>query len=514
MLKRIIFCDKTGKNWEPIKLPEKIQFFPGIDPDVGDLSDNNVNNLYLKWGTKFALIICLQLLKPMKSETELTWTQTQNLVDDLIFQVTKKHLGTSEVQVLHGAWYGKTYEAIAQESFLAVKYIGEVGGRLWSNLSEALGEEVKKTNFRQALQRAWEKQANKSVNTTVISEINPSIVELTQEPLIERPNVESYCYQEISKPGALLRIHAPLQFGKTELMSRVINHAVKLRYRTVVVNLRDAVAEDFQSLNNFLQWFTISLAEVLDVEQSVEEHWHKSLGNCKIKCRTYFEKYILPGDNPITITLDEVDKLFIHEKIAGEFLGTLRTWHEYAKTKAIWQQLRLLILHRQVYNQLHINQSPFNTGTEIKLTDFTSEQVESLANKYKLNWGNTQVNQLMAMVGGHPYLVKKAIEAISRQDMTLESLLKLAPTASGIYRTHLEKHWRYLQTNTALLGVFKEIVLADSPIKLNTKIALDDAVKLYDCGLVKLSNNSVAPRYQIYRLYFQQRLASYNFFKN
>ncbi|MGB3649998.1 MAG: AAA-like domain-containing protein [Rivularia sp. (in: cyanobacteria)] len=444
----------------------------------------------------------------MKSESELTWTQTQNLVDDLVFQVTKKHLGASEVQVLHGAWYGKTYEAIASESFLAVKYIGEVGGRLWSNLGEALGEEVKKTNFRQALQRQWEKQAEHNGNTPKISEIQPLINEFTEEPFIERPNIESYCYQEISKPGALLRIHAPLQFGKTELMSRVINHAVKLQYRTVVLNLRDAVTEDFQSLDNFLQWLIVSISEILEIEQSVEEHWTKSLGNCKIKSRTYFEKYILPGDSPITITLDEVDKLFSYQEIAGEFLGTLRTWHEYAKTKPLWQQLRLLILHRQVYNQININQSPFNTGTEIKLIDFTSEEVETLANKYKLNWEKTQVNQLMAMVGGHPYLVKKAIEVISRQDMTLENLLKSAPTASGCYRTHLERHLRYLQTNTPLLCVFKEIVQADADIKLNTKIALDDAVKLYDCGLVELSNNSVTPRYQIYRLYFQERLAS------
>ena len=444
----------------------------------------------------------------MKSETELSWTQTQNLVDDLVFQVTKKHLGSSEVQVLHGAWCGKTYEAIASESFLAVKYIGEVGGRLWSNLSEALGEEVKKTNFRQALQRQWLKQPYIGENTAKISEIQPSIIELNQEPFIERANIESYCYQEISKPGALLRIHAPLQFGKTELMSRVINYAVKQKYRTVVLNLRDAVAEDFQSLDNFLQWLLLSISETLQIEQSVEEHWNQSLGNCKIKCRTYFEKYILPGDNPIAITLDEVDKLFPYEEIAGEFLGTLRTWHEYAKIKLVWQQLRLLILHRQVYNQLNINQSPFNTGTEIKLTDLNGEEVESLAKQYKLNWGNTQVNQLMAMVGGHPYLVQKAIEVISRQNITLESLLQLAPTASGIYRAHLERHLRYLKSNTALLGVFKEIVFSDSPIKLNTNISLDDAVKLYDCGLVELANNNVSPRYQIYRLYFRERLAS------
>ena len=444
----------------------------------------------------------------MKSELELTWTQTQNLVDALVFQVTKKHLGSSEVQVLRGAWDGKTYDAIASESNLTVKYIGEIGGKLWDTLSEALGEKVKKGNFRQALQREWEKQGNKSENPVIIPEIQLSATEFPGEPYIERPPIESRCYEEICKPGVLLRIQAPLHFGKTELMSRVMHHAAQQGYRTVVLNLRDAVGEDFNSLDKFLQWFITTIAERLELGQPVEEHWCKSLGNCKIKCRTYFEKYLLPGDSAVAIALDEVDRLFVHGEIAGEFLGMLRTWHEDAKTKPLWRQLRLLMLHTQVYTQLNINQSPFNAGTEIKLTDFTSEQVESLSLQYKLNWKNTQVEQLMAMVGGHPYLVTKAIQVVSRQDMTLERLLQSAPTALSIFRNHLERHWHYLQANLPLLSAFKTIVLADSPVEFNSNFNLDDAVKLYDFGLVELQKNSAVSRYQIYLLYFRERLGS------
>lgn len=444
----------------------------------------------------------------MKSETklQLDWAQTQNLVDALVFSVTKKHLGNAEVQVLRGAWDGKTYETIASEAHLAVKYIGEVGGKLWHNLSDALGEEVKKTNFRQALQREWEKQGNK---TPIILETQfPRPMEVSESPYIERPPIESRCYEEICNKGALLRIQAPLQFGKTELMSRVMHYAEQQQYRTVVLNLRDAVASDFASLDKFLQWFITSTAETLELEKSVEEHWRKSLGNCKIKCRTYFEKYVLPGDNVVAIALDEVDRLFAYGEIAGEFLGMLRTWHEDAKTKPLWRQLRLLMLHTQIYSELNINQSPFNAGTEIKLTDFTNEQVKSLAQQYKLNWGNTQLDQLMAMVGGHPYLVAKAIETVSRQEMTLESLLQSAPTASGIFRNHLEKHWRYLQANPTLVAAFKAIVLADNPVEFNSNLNLEDAVKLYDFGLVQLHSSSAAPRYQIYRLYFRERLTT------
>ncbi|MBP5975944.1 AAA-like domain-containing protein [Brasilonema sp. CT11] len=80
-------------------------------------------------------------------------------------------------------------------------------------------------------------------------------------------------------------------------------------------------------LDKFLQWFITSIAETLELGQSVEEHWRKSLGNCKIKCRTYFEKYVLPGDSAVAIALDEVDRLFVHGEIAGEFLRMLRTWY-------------------------------------------------------------------------------------------------------------------------------------------------------------------------------------------
>lgn len=445
----------------------------------------------------------------MKSESklELTWAEAQNLVDALVFSVTHKHLGNADVQVLRGAWDGKTYETIASEAHLAVKYIGELGGKLWHNLSDALGEEVKKTNFRQALQREWEKQGSKTPIILETQFLKP--MEVSESPYIERPPIESRCYEEICNKGALLRIQAPLQFGKTELMSRLMHYAEQQGYRTVVLNLRDAVAEDFASLDKFLQWFITSTAETLELEKSVEEHWRKSLGNCKIKCRTYFEKYILPGDNVVAIALDEVDRLFAYGDITGEFLGMLRTWHEDAKTKPLWRQLRLLMLHTQIYSELNINQSPFNAGTEIKLTDFTNEQVKSLAILYKLNWANTQVEQLMAMVGGHPYLVAKAIETVSRKDMTLEDLLKSAPTASGIFRNHLERHWRYLQANPTLVTAFKTIVLADSSVEFNSNpnLNLEDAVKLYDFGLVQLQTNSAAPRYQIYRLYFRERLA-------
>ncbi|WP_414588966.1 AAA-like domain-containing protein [Scytonema sp. PCC 10023] len=443
----------------------------------------------------------------MYYQSEFTWEQASALVNNLILEVTLKHLSDGEVQVLRGSWEGKTYNAIASEYHLSRRRIEEIGEDLWNKLSNALGEQVKKTNFRQALQRQWHKSTLPISNTFVKpsppqKQATIKAIDLYQE----RFPIEIRCYQQICQPGALLRIKAPLQMGKTELMSKVMHHAQQQGYRTVVLNLWYASKEDFSNLDKFLQWFITSIALELDLLQQVEKYWKRSHHNSKIKCRKCFERYLLPADKPLAIALDEVDRLLPYQEIAAEFLGMLRTWHEEAKTSELWAQLRLVKLHTEVYTHLNINQSPFNAGYEIKLKDFNRQEVQYLALKYGLQWDNSQVEQLMAMVGGHPYLVVKALQIIAGQEMSLEQLLQTAPTASSIYRNYLERLWQQLQSNLQLNQAFQMIMLADAPLEFNSQLNLDDAVKLYDLGLVELQNNHAMPRYELYRQYFRKRL--------
>ncbi|NMG08363.1 AAA-like domain-containing protein [Brasilonema sp. UFV-L1] len=445
----------------------------------------------------------------MYYQSQFTWEQASELVNNLILEVTLKHLSDAEVQVLRGSWEGKTYHAIASEYHLSRRRIEEIGEDLWNKLSNALGEQVRKTNFRQALQRQWEK-SKRLISSTFVKPSPPQkeaaikAIDLYQE----RFPIETLCYQYICQPGALLRIKAPLQMGKTELMSNVMHHAQQQGYRTVVLNLRYASKEDFSNLDRFLQWFITSIALELELLQQVEEYWNISHHNSKIKCRKCFERYLLPGDQPLAIALDEVGRLFPYQEIASEFLGMLRTWHEEAKTSELWAQLRLVKLHTEVYTHLNLNQSPFNAGYEIKLKDFNPQEVLSLALKYRLQWDNSQVEQLMAMVGGHPYLVVKALQMMAEQEMSLEQLLQTAPTVSSIYRNYLERLWQQLQFNFQLNQTFKTIILADAPLEFNSQLNLDEAVKLYDLGLVELQNNHAMPRYELYRQYFRKRLSA------
>ncbi|KAF3886717.1 MULTISPECIES: AAA-like domain-containing protein [Nostocales] len=443
----------------------------------------------------------------MNSESEFICEEALKFVNQIISIKIDKNLSNLEEEVFRGSWEDRDYKEIAEMLGYSTGRITEVGSQLWSKVSEALGEPVSKKTFRQPLRKEWEKQ-HQNRTTLPLIESQSALESMVQDFAfyVERPPIEERCYSEILKPGCLLRIKAPWQTGKTELMSRIMHYAEQKGYQTVVLNLRDATKEDFSNLDKFLQWFCTIIADRFELTVSVEEHWGKSIGNSKIKCRSYFEKYLLPSDSPLALALDEVDRIFPYREIASEFLGMLRTWHEDAKTRQLWRQLRQVVLHSEIYTEVDINQSPFNAGYEMTLTDFNENQVLSLAQRYGLNWDTAKVTQLMAVVGGHPYLVSEALRHIAQQDATLSEVLQTSHTAWGIYSRHLEQHGRNLQSNSELASAFQKIVQANSGVEFNAELNQSMAVKLNDLGLVKLSSNSAMPRYELYRQYFRDRL--------
>jgi hypothetical protein len=330
-------------------------------------------------------------------------------------------------------------------------------------------------------------------------------VSLSSRLYIERQPIESDCYQEILQPGALIRIKAPRQMGKTSLLSRILDHGEQNNCQTVCLNLQAVDTEFFTSLDKFLQWFCGSITQDLNLKDKLSESWQGVLGT-KDKCTNYFQRYLLQQiDRPIILGLDEVDQIFQYPQVAADFFGLLRAWHETSKNKEIWKKLRLVIVHsKEVYIPLNINQSPFNVGLPIELYEFNQLQVQALIGRHNLPWGEVEVLQLMKMVGGHPYLVRKALYEIARDRITLERLLDIAPTEEGIYSDHLRRHLSNLRADSKLVEAIQKVILADSPVRIDA----DAGFKLRSLGLVKFQGNNVVPLCDLYRLYFRDNLGN------
>ncbi|NES68579.1 MAG: serine/threonine protein kinase [Okeania sp. SIO2D1] len=339
----------------------------------------------------------------------------------------------------------------------------------------------------------------------VISPRFPSgVISLDSPFYIQRSDIEKQIYTEIENPGALVRIKAPQEMGKTSLLLRVIDYANSLNYRTVNLDLQQVEQDICSNINRFLRWFCANVTRQLDMEPMLDRYWDEDIG-CKISCSLYFQDYLLNSiDAPILLALDEVNQIFEHPEIARDFFPLLRSWYEDGKRLPIWQKLRIVVVHStEIYVPLQLKQSPFNIGLPIQLHSFSLEEVIELAKYYKLNWKDEkEANLLMAMIGGHPALVHLAIYHLSQRDVTLTELLKSAPTSTGIYSSHLQRHQAKLQDEPELAIALNKAIRSTKPIFLEPI----QAYKLNSMGLVKLDGNKAVLSHQLYRDYFRQTL--------
>ena len=326
---------------------------------------------------------------------------------------------------------------------------------------------------------------------------------------IDRPPIESDCYQEILQPGALIRIKAPEKMGKTSLLRRILAHAERHGCRKVYLNLREAETAVWGGLDKFLRWFCANVSRELAVAPKLDDYWAEDLYGSMISCKTYVQTYLLPQlDSPLALGLDNVDRVFEYPEIAQDFLPMLRSWNEEANNLEIWQSLRLVIAHStDIYIDLDANQSPFNVGWPVQLPGFTLEQAQTLAQVYGLDWtqdaeAHRGAATLMEMVGGHPYLMHLALDALVRQEVSLGELLTQAPTQGGIFGAHLRYLWDTLQTQPDLVAAMTEVVSATQGIRLGPT----QAYKLESMGLVTVLEDEVKPSCELYRRYFQTRL--------
>ena len=139
----------------------------------------------------------------------------------------------------------------------------------------------------------------------------------------------------------------------------------------------------------------------------------------------------------------------------------------------------------------------------MKLPEFTPVQILELAEKHRLKWSMREVEALMKMVGGHPYLIRRALYNIANKDLTLSGILADAPTDTGIYGEYLRFYLWHLHQNPDLAEAFKRLIGSNSPLCLESMLAY----KLEAIGLVNIQGNDVVLPYEpLFRPYFCSRL--------
>ena len=406
----------------------------------------------------------------------------------------------------------KTYAQIAEENQYSESYIKfSVGPKLWHLLSQAMGEKVNKTNFPALLEQHWVNQNNPQATETTtamptaglttehyVLESPEGQVPVASGLYIERQTIEQTCYQEILQPRAFIRIKAPRKMGKTSLIARILDYGRSQNYHTVRLSLRSAGTEVFAASDRFLRWFCNNVTKQLGLESRLNDYWDEDMGPL-INSTIYFQGYILKEiSNPIVLALDGIDQLFQYPELAGDFFVLLRSWYEETKDNSVWQKLRVVLAHSvEVYIPLPTNHSPFNVGLAIELPTFNQEQVQDLAQRHQLPLTTPELEQLMKLTGGFPYLIRLALYQSSRLNIHIKTFLQDATIAMSIYQKHLQYLLWKLQQSPPLAEAFHQVLTA--PIQLEMEVAFN----LKSLGLVHLVDRQVTVSCELYREFFR-----------
>ena len=426
-----------------------------------------------------------------------------------LIQNEQRCLNETEILILQGIWQNQTYNQMAQHYGYSVGYLSNVvAPRLWQRLSDLVKTRINKKNCRIVLESYFGDQPRlpRPERSETPLHYPSGAIPLGSEFYIQRPAIEQQIYQGIQQPGALLRIKAPQEMGKTSLLLRLLEYGTRLGYATVNLDLQQADQDVLSHTNRFLRWICANINHQLQLAATLDDYWDEDIG-ASVSCTLYLHHTLNQLNQPLIIAFDEVNQVFEYPKIAKSFLPLLRSWYEETKNDSIWRRLRMVVIHStEVYVPLQWNQSPFsNVGLPLELPHFSPEEVQELAQRYGLSWGRSEVDQLMSVINGHPALVHLSLYHLSLEDITLQELLANAATLSGIYASHLRRHQARLEEQPILAETCSVIMSAPEPIAVDAT----SAYKLYSMGLINFSGDRAFPRVPLYQQYFQQTLKPY-----
>jgi AAA domain-containing protein/TIR domain-containing protein len=305
----------------------------------------------------------------------------------------------------------------------------------------------------------------------------------------------------IQRQGVTITIKAPRQMGKSSLLMRVIDAAGREGKRVAFLDFQLFEGAVVKDPNVFFRQFCSWISDELRIDDRVGEYWNMPLGNSQ-RCSRYLSRYVLEEiGGPLVLALDEVERVF-DTNYRSDFFGMLRSWHNDRRASSIWKHIDLaLVTSTEPYQFIsNLSQSPFNVGEVIELTDFLPKQVSDLNQRHGSPLSQEGELMLMELVGGHPYLVRRALYLVASERISTEDLFTHATEDQGPFGDHLRQHLFRLCGDNDLLEGLAQVIRYE---KCHNEQVF---FRLRGAGLVGRVNDRVRARNRLYADFFRGHL--------
>jgi hypothetical protein len=286
-------------------------------------------------------------------------------------------------------------------------------------------------------------------------------VPLDSQYYIKRP-VDAEMQSALDRHDSIVLIKGARQMGKTSLLARGLQFARGTGARTAFIDCQKLNAFNLENINHFYMTLAEALADQLSLPVLPSEVWDVRRGP-NINFERYIRREVLGRiQAPLVWGLDEVDRLF-GCPFGNEVFALFRSWHNERALDPTgpWTALTLVITYA---TEVHLfitdlNQSPFNVGTRLALEDFQPIQVDELNRRH----GNPlktpeELNRLGRLVGGHPYLVRRALHEFVLKKMNMDAFETMAPLDEGVYGDHLRRILVLLARDPAMMEVVRGVL--------------------------------------------------------
>lgn len=312
---------------------------------------------------------------------------------------------------------------------------------------------------------------------------------------------DAIALETIGRQGVTITIKAPGQTGKSSLLNRVITTAKQAGKRVAFLDFQLFDQTTLTSPDQFFRQFCTWLTDELELGDRVEEYWSSPLGSSQ-RCTRYMQRYLLKELKlPLVLAMDEVERV-LEMEFCSDFFAMLRSWHNNRAMTPAWKRLDLVLVTSVEPYQLigNLNQSPFNIGQVIELTDFSFEQVIELNQLHGQTLNPQQEQEVMILLNGHPYLVRRALYLVASGQLTGAELLAEAASERGPFGDHLCYLLFWMSDKPDLIQGMLQVI--------RNQTCLDERVffRLRGAGLVRRDRQTVQPRCQLYADYFREHL--------
>lgn len=338
-----------------------------------------------------------------------------------------------------------------------------------------------------------------------VARIEPAggAVPLDSQFYIQRPTDTEFA-QALDRHDGIVLLKGARQMGKSSLLARGLQRAEEAGDRVVYTDLQTLNSADFTSVERFYPALAELMVDQLQIDYSRDQAW-KPWRAPNVNFQAFVRDELLAkSPTPLVWGMDEVDRLFTCD-FSGDVFALFRSWFNARPNdrKRLWERLTMVIVYAtEAYLFIKdINQSPFNVGTKLELHDFNLEQVAELNRRYGMPLKTAEeVNRFYNLVGGSPYLVRRGLQELKNSGEPLDKFEAEAGRDDGPFGDHLRRILVTLAKNPPLADAVRHVLLGQS------RLPLEDFVRLASAGVMAGTSERVAPRSQLYAGFLRRHL--------